>query len=214
MSETPETLGTPGTRGLFVSLEGGEGSGKSTQLAALAARARGGGRAVVSCREPGGTPLGERLRDALFASDDAPSAEAELLVFAAARAQLVREVIRPALDGGALVLCDRFADSTVAYQQYGRGLDGGAVEAVNAAATGGLRPELTLLLDIAPEAALARGNANANYMERQDLEFHRRVRGGYLELARREPERWLVLDASRTVEQLTAEIWARLTPLL
>ncbi len=202
------------TAGLFVTLEGGEGSGKSTQLAALTERAREGGRVVVACRDPGGTPLGERLRDALFASDDAPSAEAELLVFSAARAQLVREVVRPALDAGALVLCDRFADSTVAYQQHGRGLDRALVEAVNAAATGGLSPDLTLLLDIAPEAALARSDAGANYMERQDLEFHRRVRDGYLELARREPERWLVLDASRPAEELTAEVWARLTPLL
>lgn len=202
------------TAGLFVTLEGGEGSGKSTQLAALTELAREGGRVVVACRDPGGTPLGERLRDALFASDDAPSAEAELLVFSAARAQLVREVVRPALDAGALVLCDRFADSTVAYQQHGRGLDRALVEAVNAAATGGLSPDLTLLLDIAPEAALARSDAGANYMERQDLEFHRRVRDGYLELARREPERWLVLDASRPAEELTAEVWARLTPLL
>lgn len=212
MSETPGE-----TAGLLVTLEGGDGSGKSTQLAALAALAalaRTGGHAVVSCREPGGTPLGERLRDALFASEEAPSAEAELLVFAAARAQLVREVIRPALGRGALVLCDRFADSTVAYQQYGRGLDAAAVEAVNAATTGGLKPDLTLLLDISPETTLSRSDAGANYMERQDPEFHRRVRDGYLALARLEPKRWLVLDASRPAEDLTAVIWARLQPLL
>ena len=199
--------------GLFVTFEGGESSGKSTQVAALARRARDSGHAVLSCREPGGTPLGERLRDALFASDDPPSPQAELLVFAAARAQLVQEVIRPALEDGTLVLCDRFADSTVAYQQYGRGLDGAVVEAVNAAATGGLKPELTLLLDIAPGAALARSGDCANYMEREDLAFHRRVRAGYLKLARREPQRWLVLDAARPVDESSAAIWARMQQL-
>ena len=199
--------------GLFITFEGGESSGKSTQAAALARRARDSGRAVLSCREPGGTPLGERLRDALFASDDPPSPQAELLVFAAARAQLVQEVIRPALEDGALVLCDRFGDSTVAYQQYGRGLDRGVVEAVNAAATGGLKPDLTLLLDIAPEMALTRSGGGANYMEREDIDFHRRVRDGYLKLARREPQRWLVLDATRPVDDLSAAIWARMEQL-
>jgi len=188
--------------------------GKSTQAAALANRARATGRLVVDCREPGGTALGERLRDALFAGEDPPSPLAELLIFAAARAQLVGEVIGPALSSGALVLCDRFADSTTAYQHYGRGVDGAVVQAVNAAATDGLTPDLTVLLDMPPRAALARANANANYMERQNVEFHERVRAGYLELAQGDPQRWLVLDAMRPVQELSAEIWARLEPLL
>ena len=200
--------------GLFVTLEGGEGTGKSTQASALADRARADGRQVVTCREPGGTALGERLRDALFASEESPSPLAELLIFAAARAQLVGEVIGPALRSGALVLCDRFADSTTAYQRYGRGVDAAVVQAVNAAATDGLTPDLTVLLDLPPRAALARASGGANYMERQNTEFHERVRAGYLELAQGEPRRWLVLDAARPAEELTAEIWARLEAII
>ena len=203
----------PGERGVFVSFEGGEGAGKSTQVAAVAERGRDLERPVVTCREPGGTALGERLRDALFAGD-APSPVAELLVFAAARAQIVHELIEPALRDGALVLCDRFADSTVAYQQYGRGVDPAVVDAVNSAATGGLTPHLTALLDMAPEAALRRGGGGANYMEREQIAFHERVRSGYVELARVAPDRWLVLDATLPAEQLTATIWARLERLI
>ena len=204
---------SPAERGLFVSFEGGEGTGKSTQVAAVAERARNLRRPVVTCREPGGTALGERLRDALFAGD-APSTAAELLVFAAARAQLVQQVIEPALRAGALVLCDRFADSTVAYQQYGRGVEPAVVEAVSSAATGGLTPHLTALLDMAPEAALRRGVAGANYMEREEIAFHERVRSGYLELARVAPDRWLVLDATLPADQLTDSIWARFELLI
>ncbi|MSQ42068.1 MAG: dTMP kinase [Dehalococcoidia bacterium] len=201
-------------RGRFVTLEGGDGTGKSTQQAALAALASAAGWDTVSCREPGGTALGERLRAALFASATPPAPQAELLVFAAARAQLVHEVIRPALKRGALVLCDRFADSSVAYQQYGRGLPAGLVGMANAAATGGLRPDLTVLLDTEPAAALARSQQGANYMEREQLAFHHRVREGYRELARAEPERWLVVDATLPVVAVTAAIWERLRLLL
>ncbi|MEI7925278.1 MAG: dTMP kinase [Chloroflexota bacterium] len=142
------------SRGVFVTLEGGEGAGKSTQIAAIARLASAAGREVVTCREPGGTPLGERLRAALFATAEGetpPAPAAELLVFTAARAQLVAEVIRPALNRGALVICDRFSDSTLAYQHYGRGLELPMVEAANRAATQGLAPDLTLLLDLAPQ---------------------------------------------------------------
>ena len=203
--------------GIFVTLEGGDGVGKSTQLTALAARARASGREVVACREPGGTALGERLRDALFAPDGTgppPSAEAELLVFAAARAQLVQEVVRPALARGALVLCDRFADSTLAYQHYGRGIDRATVEAANRAATGGLAPDLTLLLDLEPEQGFARGERGRDYVEREGIEFHRRVRRGFLELAAAQPQRWLVLDATRPEQQLTHVAWERIRTLL
>ena len=165
-------------RGRFVTLEGGEGAGKSTLLATLAERARsgegssGGSRLrsilraraseaddqVVTCREPGGTWLGERLREALLGapSTEPPDARAELLVFAAARAQLVAEVIRPALERGALVLCDRYGDSMVAYQHYGRGIEREAVDAANAVAMGGLMPDLTVLLDLPPYEGLRR----------------------------------------------------------
>jgi dTMP kinase len=201
--------------GRFVTFEGGEGAGKSTQVAALAERARQAGCEVVVCREPGGTPLGERLRAALFDLERAPEPLSELLIFGAARAQLVGEVIRPALEAGALVLCDRFADSTVAYQYYGRGLALDDVAAVNRAATGDLLPHLTVLLDLPPEAGRARGeDGGSDYLERETLAFHERVRDGYLALAAAEPERWIVLDAMRPAEELTAAIWERVTALL
>ncbi|MGE0228385.1 MAG: dTMP kinase [Dehalococcoidia bacterium] len=195
-------------RGRFVTLEGGEGAGKSTQIQTLAVLAREAGIEVVTCREPGGTVLGERLRAALFDLERAPEPLAELLVFNAARAQLVVEVIRPALEDGALVLCDRFTDSTVAYQHYGRGLPLETVEAVNRAATGGLTPDLTILYDLPPEVGRARGqHGGSDYLEREALAFHERVRSGYLTLARAEPERWLVLDATLPAEELSRIAW-------
>ena len=198
----------PAGAGCFVTIEGGEGAGKSTLLAALAERARAAGLDVVTCREPGGTALGERLRDALLGSGGpAPDAVAELLVFAAARAQLVAEVIRPTLEAGSLVLCDRYADSTVAYQHHGRGLPRDTVDAVNAAATGGLTPDLTLLLDLPPAEGLHRAGRAGDYMEREDLAFHERVRAGFQTLAVAEPERWRVLDASRAAAGLADEAW-------
>jgi dTMP kinase len=202
-----------GQQGRFVTFEGGERTGKSTQIAALAERLRAAGRDVVTSREPGGTRLGERLREALF-EGDSPAPQAELLIFAAARAQLVHELIRPALDRGAIVLCDRFADSTVAYQQYGRGLDPALVASVNAAATGGLVPTLTVLLDMPPDEARRRGDEQTDYIEREESAFHDRVREGYLALARDEPDRWVTFDAGLPVETLTEQIWKRLAPLL
>ena len=194
--------------GCFVTIEGGEGVGKTTLLAALADRAREAGLDVVVCREPGGTALGERLRDALLrAGGDAPDAHAELLVFAAARAQLVAEVIRPALERSALVVCDRYADSTTAYQHFGRGLPRKTVDAVNAAATGGLTPDLTLLLDLPPAEGLRRAGRAGDYMEREDLAFHERVRAGFSALAQAEPDRWRVLDASRGADEVAAGAW-------
>ena len=204
-------------RGRLVTLEGGEGAGKSTQIAALARLASDAGVEVVACREPGGTALGERLRAALFATAEGetpPAPAAELLVFTAARAQLVAEVIRPALDRGALVICDRFSDSTTAYQHHGRGLDAATVQAANEAATQGLTPDLTLLLDLAPEQGFQRGERRLDYLEREDIEFHRRVRRGFLELAASEPERWLVLDATRPEMQITHAAWERMQGLL
>ncbi len=195
-----------------MTIEGGEGAGKSTLLRAIVERAGASGAEVVPCREPGGTALGERLREALLgatAAQDGPGARAELLVFAAARAQLVAEVIRPALARGALVVCDRYADSTVAYQHHGRGIARAVVDAANVVATGGLVPALTLLLDLPPDEGLRRAGSASDYFEREQLAFHERVRAGYLELARIEPERWRVLDATRSATELADLAWSQ-----
>jgi len=200
-----------------VTLEGGEHAGKSTQQEALLRLLREAGREAVACREPGGTALGERLRAALFAAspdEPPPSPEAELLTFNAARAQLVREVIRPAIDRGAIVVCDRFADSTVAYQQHGRGLDADLVASAIHVATGGLTPDLTVLLDAEPSEVVQRVSGHTDYLEREALDFHRRVRRGFLELAAAEPSRWLVLDATKPAMRITHAIWGRLQGLM
>ncbi len=202
-------------RGTFVTLEGGEHAGKSTQVAALVERARDAGIETITCREPGGTEIGERLRAALFGLGRAPTALTELLTFSAARAELVATVIQPALEGGAsLVLCDRFTDSTVAYQGYGRGLDLDTIAAVNRAATGGLVPDLTVLLDVATETALTRQADGSDYLEREAKEFHERVRTGFLRCAEKEPERWLVLDGASERAAITSSIWERIEALL
>jgi len=199
----------------FVTLEGGDGVGKSTLQAALVARAESGGHEVVACREPGGTPLGERLRGALFESADGETdPTAELLVFEAARAQLVAEVIRPALDRGAVVISDRFADSSLAYQHHGRGLPADLVTQANEVATGGLTPALTILLDLDPsEGATRRGEAG-DYLEREDGGFHGRVRDGFRALAEADPGRWLVLDASQSAEVVADAAWKELSARL
>lgn len=204
---------TPG--GLFVTLEGGEGVGKSTLQASLVARAESEGHEVVACREPGGTPLGERLRAALLESADGETdPTAELLVFEAARAQLVADLVRPALQRGALVISDRFADSSLAYQHHGRGLPAEVVAQANAVATGGLTPDLTVLLDLDPsEGAKRRGKA-ADYLEREDGGFHERVREGFRSLAAAEPARWTVIDASQSAEVVADAVWAALSAKL
>lgn len=194
-----------------MTLEGGEGAGKSTQLKALSERARALGIEVVTTREPGGTVLGERLREALLSAEDgAVDERAELLVFAASRAQLVAELVRPALERGALVICDRFSDSTVAYQQYGRGLAPEVVSAAIEIATGGLAPDLTLLLDLEPSVGHARRSGADDYLERADGGFHERVRAGFTALAAAEPERWLVLDAAMPPDKVSELAWQRL----
>jgi len=203
--------------GLFVTLEGGEGAGKSTQIAAVARILKREGHRVVTSREPGGTLLGERLREALLLSgEDAvpPSPQTELLIFNAARAQLVREVVRPALEDGAVVICDRFTGSTVAYQHYGRGIPRDAVDAANAVATEGLQPDLVVLLDMEPERGFERTGKGRDYLERAGIEFHRAVRRGFLEQAAAEPDRWLVLDATKPEMQITHAIAERLRALL
>ena len=202
--------------GRLVTFEGGDGSGKSTQLARAAEHVRRTGADPLVTREPGGTPFAERARALLLDDETRPSALAEALLIQAARADLVARVIRPALEAGRLVLCDRHCDSTLAYQGAGRGLDLEALRQLNRVATGGITPDLTLLYDLEPEAGLERRARSGapNRLDREPIEFHRRVRQGFLELARREPERIVVLDARLDPAQLEARTWEALEQLL
>lgn len=181
--------------GRFIVFEGGEGSGKSTVARAVAERLQAEGRTVVLTREPGGTPAGEQIRALLH---EPLSPWAELFAFLAARAELVERVIRPALARGDIVICDRFAPSTFAYQVHARGLDAVVVRTANRAATGGLEPDLVVYLDLDPAAGLARkqGEGAAIATGLEGLAFHRKVREGYLLQARDDPARWAVIDAS------------------
>ncbi|HLF04231.1 MAG TPA: dTMP kinase [Dehalococcoidia bacterium] len=197
----------------FIVFEGGDGAGKSTQAVALFQRLRRRGIPARRVREPGGTPLGESLRRILKSHRDLTPAT-ELFLFSAARAHLVRQAIRPALSGGVIVLCDRFTASTVAYQGYGRGLDLELVRRLNLAATDGLEPDLTILLDLPVEAALARRAKASDGFEAAPLEFHRRVRQGYLQQAAQAPGRWLVLDGAQPKAALARQVWEKVQPLL
>ena len=199
--------------GLFVTFEGGEGSGKSTQLARLAARLRARGLEPVLTREPGGTPLAEGIRELLLDPARRPGAMSEALLMEAARADVVEHVIRPALAAGRVVLCDRYDDSTLAYQGGGRGLDAGLLEVLNRAATGGLVPDLTLLYDVPPALGLERRERAAgdtNRLDREPAEFHARVRRRYLDLAAAAPRRWVVLDGAAAPDELERCGWAAL----
>lgn len=203
--------------GLFVTLEGGEGSGKSTQVTRLVARLEAGGLDPLVTREPGGTPLAERIRELLLDPALSPGPLTEALLMEASRAELVSTVIRPALAAGRIVLCDRYGDSTLAYQGAGRGLDAGMLAGWNAAATGGLVPDVTLLFDVTPELGLKRrtdAHGTANRLDLESEAFHRRVRERYLELARSEPGRWVVLDAAQSPEVLEAQVWATISARL
>jgi dTMP kinase len=203
-------------RGKFIVLEGGEGAGKSTVQAALAQRLHAAGRDTVVTREPGGTPLGERVRAILLDAEAAGEPLAELLLFEAARAQLVETVIRPAIGRGSVVICDRFTASSVAYQGFGRGLGREVVERANEIATGGLTPDLTLLLDVPVEAGLARRSreGTANHFDVEAAAFHERVREGFLELARESPNYWRIIDASRPLDEVLEVCWKALGELV
>lgn len=193
--------------GRFIAIEGGEGAGKSRLQAALGEALQRAGRAVVTTREPGGTPLGEQIRALVLAQRALETDLAELLLFEAARAQLVATVIRPAVARGDVVICDRFAASSVAYQGFGRGLGRGVVERANGIATGGLMPDLTLLLDLPVEAGLARrhGAGAANHFDRETVAFHERVRAGYHDLAQDAPDTWRIIDASQPFESVLVD---------
>ncbi len=209
--------------GPFITFEGIEGSGKTTQIRLAARYLEEKGIRTLVTGEPGGTPLGERIREMLLNRGSAAvGAEAELFLFAAARSQHVHSRILPALREDRWVLCDRFSDATVAYQGFGRGLDVPFVRHVNAFAEGGLVPRLTLLVDLPVETGLARALDRAarqsgpaeDRFEHEELSFHRRVRSGYLELARAKPERFRVIDGDRSVEDIHREIRTHLNALL
>ena len=209
----PETSAPlPGT---FITFEGGEGTGKSTQIRLLAEKLEAAGLAVRVLREPGGTVVGEAVRRILLDPDHAElCVSAEILLYEASRAQLVDQVIRPALAGGEVVLCDRFYDSTTAYQGHARGIDLGRIAELNRAATGGLVPDRTLVLDIDPVVGIARATAEStDRLESEDLAFHTRVRDGFLAIAAQEPARVRVVDASGTAEQVAQRVTAALADL-
>ncbi len=195
---------------MFITLEGPEGSGKSSQLPALAEFLRQQGRTVLTTREPGGTPIGEQVRSVIMSlKNTGMDPRSEILLFCAARAQLVEEVIRPTLARGEIVLCDRYADATLAYQGYGHGYSLVVLRQLLTFATGGLWPDLTLLLDLPSEDGLRRKRSSGgewNRLDAYELAFHQRVRRGYLELARQEPQRWCTIDATLPPEMVQLAI--------
>lgn len=203
-------------RGLFITLEGADGCGKSTQAAILADRIAATGREVVRLREPGGTAVSEKIRALVLDPENSEMAsECELLLFEASRAQLVRQVIEPALARGAVVVCDRFYDSTFAYQAAGRSLAEQTIRAANALGSCGVDPDRTLVLDMDTDAALARATRDgADRMEAEGVAFQRRVREGYLRLVAEEPRRVRRVDAAGTVEEVAGRLADALADLL
>ncbi len=209
--------------GLLITVEGGDGSGKSTQARNVAGLLRENGYRVRLTQEPSGTALGQLIKGiferlAAAGTGAAVSPVAEMFLFQAARSQHVQMVIRPALEAGEIVLCDRFTDSTLAYQGYGRGLTLEWIRGCNEIATGGLVPDLTLLLDVPPEVGLGRADSGApkrtDSIGQETLEFHRRVRDGYLELARQSPGRIVVIDATLAEDAVTDLAWKAIEALL
>ena len=201
---------------LFITFEGGEGSGKSVQAKELYKRLQKLAIPAVLTHEPGGTILGDKLARWLkWAQSTDISPLIELLLFNASRAQLVAEVIQPNLKGDTVVISDRYVDSTTVYQGYGRGLGMEMVRTANQASTQGLKPDLTILLDMSPEDGLARKKGRGkDRFEQEDLDFHQRVRQGYLKLAAEEPKRWLIIDATQSKKKISEIIWEKVRQLL
>ena len=205
---------TAAPRGILISFEGSEGSGKSTQIAHLAEHLQKVGRAVVSTREPGGTEIGEQVRNIIVHNSrgDEMCAETELLLFAASRAQLVREIIAPHLLKGVIVLCDRYIDSSTVYQGVARNLSLDPVQQINQFAVGNVLPDLTIVLDVPTRVSLNRINQRAsdlpNRMERENIDFYKKVRDGYLMLARSLPRRFFVVDGTLPEDKVRKLIWA------
>lgn len=202
------------TAGKLISFEGSEGSGKSTQIARLAEHFQKTHRDVVTTREPGGTEIGEQIRNIIVhnSKGDEMCAETELLLFTAARAQLVREVIAPALLRGAVVLSDRFLDSSTVYQGIGRNLAADPVAQINRFAVGDVMPDMTIVIDVPEEVSLARLKTRASdlpdRMERENIDFYKKVREGYLVLAKGMPERFIVVDGTKTEDAIEKKIWS------
>lgn len=193
----------------FVTLEGPEGGGKSSQAQRLADHLRSKGHEVLFTREPGGTAIGDQIRRVIMSLNNKEmSPEAEFLLFSASRAQVVRELIQPHLEGGGVVVCDRFYDSSIAYQGYGHELDLEALNRVTQFVTGGLVPDLTFLLDLTSELGLERRKQDGrwNRLDDYDLDFHERVRNGYLRMVELDPKRWVVVDASQTEQQIQEQL--------
>lgn len=188
-------------RGFFITLEGPEGSGKSTQVRLLADTLRNRGYDVLLTAEPGGDAVAQEIRAIVLHSKAKIVPEAELLLYLAARAQHVRHIINPAIDEGKIVISDRYADSSFAYQGYGRGIDIESLRCLNDFATSGLKPDLTILLDVPVELGLKR-QQDRNRFEAESVEFHQRVRNGFLKLAKQEPDRWVTIDASKEIEEV------------
>jgi dTMP kinase len=208
----------PGKPGLFITFEGPDGSGKSTQARMLAERLRGQGRSILESVEPGGTPIGQQIRRILLdPANKELTATAELLLMFAARAQNVEQWILPALDEGKIVISDRFTDSSIAYQGAGRGLGRNTVLELDRIACKGLIPDLTICIDIDTETglsrALGRGGVDTR-LEEQAIEFHQRARAAYHELARMEPQRFRLIDGRGTPQAIAAKVWEQVAPLL
>ncbi len=196
----------------FITFEGPDGSGKSTQVRLLAEELRARGLDLVLTREPGGTVISEQIREVILSTrNQAIRDETEALLYSAARAQIVAELIRPALAAGKIVICDRYADSTLAYQGYGLGLDRDALRAITRFATQGLVPDLTFYVDVPAEVGLARRHrGEMDRLDQKSLEYHARVRAGYLALAHAEPARWVVIDGTQAIERVHQTIGARI----
>lgn len=193
-------------KGLFITFEGADGCGKTTQMNLLAEYLKKQGREVMLTREPGGKGLGEKIREILLNYDGEVSDRCESFLFLADRAQNIDTIVNPAVDAGKIVLCDRHTDSSVAYQGYGRGLDIERINMLNNLATNGKKPDITFVFDIDTETSMKRVGKEKDRMESAGFEFHTKVRNGYLEIAKKEPERIKVIDASKSIEEIHQEV--------
>lgn len=201
-------------RGLFITFEGCDGCGKTTQLELLAKYLTSQGYSVITTREPGAKGLGVRLREILLNYDGEVSSNCESFLFLADRAQHIDTIVKPAIDQGKIVLCDRHIDSTAAYQGYGRGINLEQINYLNNIATSGLKPDLTLLFDVDTQTSMARVGKNQDRMESAGILFQEKVRNGYLEIAKNEPQRIKILDAKKSIEQLHQEVLAIVAAVL